>query len=75
MLACSTLADADTDEAFKNYPQLSGFATLGLTYNDNKTAKAITSLAQTQPADYGLATNLDSVVGLQMDCGPCRTHQ
>lgn len=47
--------------------KLSGFATLGLTHNDNSEAGVIFSSAQTHPVTQGLSGNLDSVVGLQLN--------
>ncbi|HZV08549.1 MAG TPA: hypothetical protein VFF94_02290, partial [Novosphingobium sp.] len=45
--------------------RLSGFATLGFTYNDNSHAGVITSYAQAHPANSGFSADLDSVVGVQ----------
>jgi hypothetical protein len=50
--------------------KLSGFATLGLTYNDNDTAGAIFSYSQKHPADKGISGYLDSVLGLQLEWRP-----
>jgi hypothetical protein len=47
--------------------KLSGFATLGLTHNDNSEAGVIFSSSQKRPATQGVSGNLDSVLGLQMD--------
>ena len=44
---------------------ISGFATLGLTYNDNASTGLITSYAQAHPARTGLSGDLDSVLGVQ----------
>ncbi|RQO61878.1 hypothetical protein DBR47_07085 [Paucibacter sp. KBW04] len=47
--------------------RLSGFATLGLTHNDNATAGAISSFSQTRPVRQGWSANLDTVLGLQLE--------
>lgn len=45
--------------------RLSGFVTIGLTYNDNHDVGIITSYAQAHPAKNGLSPNLDTVLGAQ----------
>lgn len=50
--------------------RLSGFATLGLTHNDNASAGAISSFSQTRPVRQGWSANLDSVLGLQLEWQP-----
>ncbi|MGL4410427.1 MAG: porin [Zoogloea sp.] len=50
--------------------KLSGFATLGLTYNDNSDKGAITNFSQKNPANKGWSGNLDTVGGLQMEWRP-----
>lgn len=60
------VAGEDADVAPSPF-KLSGFATLGLTHNDNSEAGVIFSSSQTQPVTQGLSGNLDSVVGLQLD--------
>lgn len=64
----AALADTDTGMEVAASPfKLSGFATLGVTHNDNSEAGVIFSSAQTQPVKQGLSGNLDSVAGLQLD--------
>ncbi len=70
LLAVSALAEAQTEaqtEADAPALRISGFATLGLTHNDNATAAAITSFSQTRPVQHGWSPNLDSVLGLQLE--------
>jgi hypothetical protein len=72
LLAASTQAQAPAQDERPTEPEvpalrLSGFATLGLTHNDNATAGAITSFSQTRPVQRGLSANLDSVLGLQLE--------
>ena len=62
----SATAHAQTDATASPF-KLSGFATLGLTNNDNSDAGVIFSSAQKQPVKQGWSGNLDSVVGLQLD--------
>ncbi|MDT8999763.1 hypothetical protein RQP53_10835 [Paucibacter sp. APW11] len=50
--------------------RLSGFATLGLTHNDNADAGAISSFSQLRPVRQGWSANLDSVLGLQLEWQP-----
>lgn len=64
----AAMADTDTGTEVAASPfKLSGFATLGVTHNDNSEAGVIFSSAQTQPVKQGLSGNLDSVAGLQLD--------
>lgn len=60
------IADEAPEAAHSPF-KLSGFATLGATYNDNREAGVIFSSTQKHPADHGLSANLDSVAGLQLD--------
>lgn len=66
-LACilsPALAMADDSSAAL---QVSGFATLAVTHNDNATAGAIVANSQKHPAGSGVSGNLDSVLGVQLD--------
>jgi hypothetical protein len=67
LLTVSAAFAGDEAEVAPSPFKLSGFATLGLTHNDNSEAGVIFSSAQTQPVKQGLSGNLDSVVGLQVD--------
>lgn len=60
-------ADETADGAAVAPLRLSGFGTLGLTHNDSSDAGAIFSSAQKRPAGEGWSTNLDSVLGLQLE--------
>lgn len=63
-LSCAASAqEADTASSLR----FSGFATLGMTHNDNKEMGAIFSSAQHHPARQGWSSGLDTVAGLQMD--------
>lgn len=73
MLASSQVFAEETNGAPGTEPRFSGFATLGLTHNDNEDVGAIMSFAHAKPARQGLSANLDSVVGLQMDWQPLPT--
>lgn len=44
---------------------LSGFATLGATYSDNRDVGVITAYSDTHPSRHGVSADLDSVLGLQ----------
>lgn len=55
------------EEQEESSVRLSGFATLGLTHNDNGDAGAISSVRQKHPATKGWSGNLDSVLGVQVD--------
>lgn len=67
----AVLADeAPSSETVPDTVHFSGFSTLGLTYNDNKDAGAITSYAQKNPARQGVSANLDSVIGGQIEWQP-----
>lgn len=44
---------------------LSGFATLGATYSDNRDVGIITAYSDAHPSRHGLSADLDTVVGLQ----------
>jgi len=60
-------AFAGEAEVAPNPVRLSGFATVGLTHNDNSEAGVIFSSAQKHPVTQGYSGNLDSVLGLQLD--------
>lgn len=44
---------------------ISGFATLGATYNDNRDVGVITAYSDSHPSRHGLSADLDTVLGLQ----------
>jgi len=67
MFSMSAAIASDVTDAPLNSIKLSGFATLGLTHNDNSEAGAIFSSSQKKPANQGWSTNLDSVAGLQLN--------
>lgn len=50
--------------------RFSGFATLGLTHNDNATAGVFTSFSQLKPVQQGWSANMDTVLGLQLEWQP-----
>lgn len=52
--------------------RFSGFATLGLTHNDNATAGAITSFSQLRPVRKGWSANMDTALGLQLEWQPAQ---
>ncbi|HEX5392439.1 MAG TPA: hypothetical protein VFW68_04120 [Rhodocyclaceae bacterium] len=66
LLALAMGAWAD-DDVPASPLRFSGFATLGMTHNDNAQVGAIYSSAQRHPANKGWSPNLDTVVGLQAD--------
>jgi hypothetical protein len=67
MLTMSAAFAGDEAEVAPSPFKLSGFATLGLTYNDNRDAGVIFSSSQKHPVTHGISGNLDSVAGLQLD--------
>ncbi|WP_349744427.1 hypothetical protein [Roseateles cavernae] len=69
LLALAGLAMAGEETGVEPL-RFSGFATLGLTHNDNATAGAITSFSQTRPARRGWSATMDSVLGLQLEWQP-----
>ncbi|RDK04117.1 hypothetical protein DLM46_03855 [Paraburkholderia lacunae] len=62
--------EAPADRTVFDTLHLSGFSTLGLTYNDNDSAGVITSYMQKKPATHGVSAYLDSVVGVQLEWRP-----
>ncbi|WP_179404292.1 hypothetical protein [Burkholderia guangdongensis] len=72
---CLASAPAWADDATSGKPlfdtlHLSGFSTLGLTYNDNDSAGVVNAYTQKRPAENGVSAYLDSVVGLQLEWRP-----
>jgi len=55
---------APVEKAPSNF-HLSGFATLGATYSDNRDVGVITAYSDAHPSRHGLSADLDSVLGLQ----------
>ncbi|WP_333571407.1 hypothetical protein [Sphingomonas sp.] len=60
----SAVSDAAPEKAPSNF-HVSGFATVGFVYNDNRDAGVITAYSDAHPSKHGLSADLDSVVGLQ----------
>lgn len=67
LIDSNTVWALDSDILDASSIRLTGFTTIGLTYHDNHDAGVITSFSQRNPADNGFSTNLDSVLGLQLD--------
>lgn len=69
MVVCAASGAARAQDAEAGAAQsvfhVSGFATLGATYNDNRDTGVITAYSQSHPAKSGLSDDLDSVLGLQ----------
>jgi len=75
--AATTAEEGETAQAGGNANinsglRLSGFATLGLTHNNNATAGAISSFSQLKPAQQGWSANMDTVLGLQLEWQPAQ---
>ncbi|MCV2350131.1 hypothetical protein [Paucibacter sp. Y2R2-4] len=65
-----TYAAEESNDNRGNPLRFSGFATLGLTHNDNATAGAVTSFSQLKPVYQGWSANMDTVLGLQLEWQP-----
>lgn len=63
-------AHAEEAESPETSVRLSGFATLGLTHNDNGDRGAIVAFSQKHPVREGYSGNLDSVAGVQLEWLP-----
>lgn len=61
----AALPEAAPAEKAPSKLHLSGFATLGATYSDNRDVGIITAYSDAHPSRDGLSADLDTVVGLQ----------